>query len=701
MANLGLVQFKNNSQLDAEQAAMTPQTGGSSTFISDLAGHVRRLWDSAYENKRSIEQDMLKALRQRNGEYEADKAQKIAKQGGADVYMLLTEVKCRAAESWLRDIMLGQGELPWDIQHTPVPDIAPEEMQAIMQAIGQQVSQYVQMTGMAPQQQELDDLKELVMRKVKSKRNAEAQEAIEGMKAEMQDQTAEGGLVDAVNRFISDLVTFSAGVIKGPVVSRKPYLSWGRDMQSGKTVPMVADKIMPVFKRVSPFDFYTEAGISSLEDGWVFERHEFTRKLLAQMKGMPGYDDQAISEALRDHDDGLLNNWLSVDYNELTRKRLELRVGLSLIESPNPTFYVLEGWGSVSGQLLLDWGMTPEEVPDPDREYEVNVWQVGRFTIRAVMNYDPLGEKPYGMTSFIKVPGGLWGKGVPDVVRDVQDICNATARAMINNMAIASGPQVEVTVDRLPPGEIIEEMYPWKIWQTTSDPLGSTAPAVRFNNANPMTAQLLQLYEKFARMADEQSGIPAYVYGDTDIQGAGRTASGLSMLMGSAGKGIRQVVTHIDQDIVTRLLRRLYVYNMRFHPDETIKGDAMIVPKGVSSIVKEQLNLRRVEFLQITANPIDAQIVGPKGRAAILREVAKGLEMDVDHIIPSEDELDMQQKMQQRLQEMQMGMPQEQMDIQRDDSGAMTGIAVRRAGNNVASSKSPGAVAFEPQRGNQ
>lgn len=701
MANLGLVQFKNNSQLDAEQAAMTPQTGGSSTFISDLAGHVRKIWDSAYENKRSIEQNMLKALRQRNGEYESDKAQKIAKQGGADVYMLLTEVKCRAAESWLRDIMLGQGDLPWDIQPTPVPDIAPEEMQVIMQAIGQQVSQYVQMTGMAPQQQELDDLKELVIRKVKSKRMVEVQEAIDGMKAEMQDQTAEGGLVEAVNRFISDIVTFSAGVVKGPVVSRKPYLSWGRDMQSGKTVPMVVDKVMPTFKRVSPFDFFTEAGISSLEDGWVFERHEFTRKQLAQMKGMPGYDDQAISEALRDHDDGLLNNWLSVDYTELQRKRLELRVGLSLIESPNPTFYVLEGWGSVSGQLLLDWGMTPEEVPDPDREYEVNVWQVGRFTIRAVMNYDPLGEKPYGMTSFIKVPGGLWGKGVPDVVRDVQDICNATARAMVNNMAIASGPQVEVAVDRLPPGEDIEEMYPWKIWQVTSDPLGSTAPAVRFSNANPMTAQLLQLYEKFARMADEQSGIPAYVYGDTDIQGAGRTASGLSMLMGSAGKGIRQVVTHIDQDIITRLLRRLYIYNMKFHPDETIKGDATIVPKGVSSIVKEQLNLRRVEFLQITANPIDAQIVGPKGRAAILREVAKGLEMDVDSIIPSEDELDMQQKMQQRLQEMQMGMPQEQMDIQRDGSGAMTGIAVRRAGNNVASSKSPGAVAFEPQRGNQ
>lgn len=696
MANLGLVQFRSNTEIDARNAAMTPQQ--STLDVAELAAYVRKVWDSAYEHKREIEQGMLKSLRQRNGEYESDKAQAIARQGGADVYMLLTEVKCRAAESWLRDIMLGQGELPWDIQATPVPDLSPEEMQFIMAGIGQQVAAYVQMTGMAPQQGEIDELKEMVSRKVKVKREKEASEAVDGMRAVMQDQTAEGGLTEAVNRFISDVVTFHAGVVKGPTVSRKAYLSWGQDMQTGKTVPMVADKLVPSFKRVSPFDFFTEPGIDRIDDGWVFERHEFTRKQLAQMKGMPGYDGAAIAQALQDHDDGLLNNWLSVDYSELQRKRLENRVGLTVFESPNPTFYVLEGWGSVSGHMLIEWGMTPEEVPDPDREYEVNVWQVGRFTIRAVLNYDPLGEKPYGMTSFIKIPGALWGKGVPDVVRDVQDICNAAARAMVNNMAIASGPQVEVSVDRLPPGEQIEEIYPWKIWQTVSDPLGSTAPAVRFNNANPMTAPLMQLYEKFSRMADEQSGIPAYVYGDTDIQGAGRTASGLSMLMGSAGKGIRQVVTHIDQDIIVRMLRRLYVFNMKYHEDETIKGDAYILPKGVASIVKEQLNLRRVEFLQITANPIDAQIVGPRGRAAILREVARGLEMNVDEIIPSEDELEMQQKMQQKMQEMQAGMPQEQMDIQRDDSGAMTGIAVRRAGNNVASPKSPAAGAYDAKR---
>lgn len=47
-----------------------------------------------------------------------------------------------------------------------------------------------------------------------------------------------------------------------------------------------------------------------------------------------------------------------------------------------------------------------------------------------------------------------------------------------------------------------------------------------------------------------------------------------------------------------------------------------------------------MEFLQATANPIDAEIVGMTGRAAILKEVAKGLSMPVDDIIPSKDALE-------------------------------------------------------------
>jgi hypothetical protein len=108
--------------------------------------------------------------------------------------------------------------------------------------------------------------------------------------------------------------------------------------------------------------------------------------------------------------------------------------------------------------------------------------------------------------------------------------------------------------------------------------------------------------------------------------------------MGAAGKGIRQVVMHIDTDVIKPVVHRQFVYNMRYDEDETIKGDVEILPKGsINLAVKETVNIRRLEFLNATANQIDMEIVGKEGRAAILREVAKGLQMPVDDIIPSRE----------------------------------------------------------------
>ena len=57
-------------------------------------------------------------------------------------------------------------------------------------------------------------------------------------------------------------------------------------------------------------------------------------------------------------------------------------------------------------------------------------------------------------------------------------MANAAARSLANNMGIASGPQVEVNLERIPTNEDITQIYPWRIWQVLNDPLGGAAPAV-------------------------------------------------------------------------------------------------------------------------------------------------------------------------------------------------------------------------------
>ena len=634
MAGLNFLRVVSNTDIArqeqeaAEQALAERQ---NQPMILGIAAYLRGCWDVAQQAKKPIEQKMLTALRQRNGEYEADKLKQIRGQGGSDIYMMITEVKCRAAESWLRDILLDTGTPPWDIVPTPIPDLSPIQRKEIQDIFANLVLKMVQENAQAPSQDDMSQVKEMVGQDYRFRILQDAQTRADKMKLKIQDQFAQGGWADSFNDFITDLVTYPCAFVKGPVVRRQRRLGWKLDA-TGRTTVEPTEVLAPEYERVDPYRMYPEPGITRIEDGYLFEHHPLTRMELADLIGVPGYDEDAIRKIL---EIGNGQSWISEDIE--LQKQEEERKFYSYMR-PTEVFDALEFWGKVSGKMLREWGMSEEEVPDEAREYDANVWMVGNYVIKAVLNYDPLGEKPYAKTSFIKCPGAFWGKGIPEIIEDIQNVCNAAARALVNNMGISSGPQVEVNLERIPPNEDITQMHPWKIWQVTNDPMGSSSPAVRFTQPEDNAQTLMAVYDKFARMADDHSGIPAYLYGDLNVQGAGRTSSGLSMLMGAAGKGIRQVVGHIDGDVIKPIVQRQFVYNMRYDEDETIKGDAQVLARGaVNLAVKETVNVRRIEFLNATANQIDMEIVGKDGRAAILREIAKGLQMPVDDIIPSRE----------------------------------------------------------------
>ena len=633
MAGLNFLRVVDNATLvkQEEATAREVQERQNEPLILGIASHLRSCFEAAKRAKDPIETAMLKALRQRNGEYEASKLTSIKAQGGSEIYMMLTEVKCRAAESWLRDILMDTGTPPWDIQPTPNPDLPEARDEIINELLGEKVTEFIGTLGQAPTPAEVAELREVVAQEMRFEVLQDAQNRADGMKRKIADQFAQGGFSEAFNEFLTDLVTFPAAIIKGPCIRRQRKLSWDVD-EEGRTVAITDEELAPEYERVDPFRFFPEPGISKIEEGYVFEHHPLTRMALSDLIGVPGYDDDAIREVLKF---GNGQSWInvSVEQEKDTQERK-----YSSEERPTEIYDALEFWGKVSGSMLLEWGLTKDEVPDPAKEYDANVWMVGNYVIKAILNYDPLGEKPYAITSFIRNPGAFWGKGIPEIIEDVQSVCNAAARSLVNNMGIASGPQVEVNVERVPTNEDITQMHPWRIWQVLNDPLGGSAPAVRFNQPNDNSAQLMAVYEQFSKLADDHSGVPSYIYGDLNVQGAGRTASGLSMLMGSAGKSIRQVVMHIDADILKLVVHRQFVYNMRYVDDESIKGDAQIIPRGAINLaVKDTVNTRRVEFLQATANEFDMDIIGKEGRAAILREIAKGLQMPEDEVVPSRE----------------------------------------------------------------
>jgi hypothetical protein len=297
--------------------------------------------------------------------------------------------------------------------------------------------------------------------------------------------------------------------------------------------------------------------------------------------------------------------------------------------------------------MLLEYGMTKKQIPDELRDYFIQAWLIGRHVIKVQISPSPRKRHPYFITSFEKVPGTPVGNGLPDILNDIQEVCNATLRALVNNLSISSGPQVVVNTDRLSPDEDGEDMYPWKRWRVTSDPMGNNSSAAKpidFFQPNSNAGELLQTYQKFSDLADELSAIPKYLSGGA-VGGAGRTASGLAMLMGNASKILQTVAANIDRDIFEPLLSGLFDMIMMTDQSGLLTGQETIRVKGVTvAIQRETERSRQLEFLQTTANPIDMGIMGAEGRAVVLRKVSENLGIEGEQVVPSADDLKQKQQ---------------------------------------------------------
>ena len=644
------------------------------TYIQGLAAHARRRWEVARDAKQDLEERMLSCVRQRNGEYDPDVQAQIREQGGSDLFIQLTSVKCRAATSWLRDTLLGSGsDKPWSIEASPVPDLPEDAVAGLQGQLAQEVMQVAQTTGAMPTEEDLRQIAMAMKDEAMNSMVEEANERVKRMEKKMEDQMLEGGWHKAFNEFVEDIVTFPFAVMKGPIKRRRKVLQW----QNGELVP--TDQIRNEWERVDPFNLYWAPWAWDINDGYVIERHRMTRDDLQALLNVPGYNDDAIRTVLAEWGTGNLGDWLWVDSarEDAEGKRDNFN------SADEDLVDALQLWDSIPGKLLIDWGLSEEEIEDPSLSYPCELWMIGNTVIRAVLNYDPLGRKPYYLTSYEAKPGSVDGKGVADLCRDSQAMVNATARAMANNIGISSGPQVGVNISRLPAGEDISDMHPWKIWQFTSSEYNDGSAPITFFQPNSNAQELMAVFEKFSERADEDTMIPKYMTGG-NTPGAGRTSSGLSMLISNAGKGIKQVISNIDKNVIVPAIERLYHDNLRYSDDPDLVGDVNINARGASSlVVKEAEALRRNEFLQMVLNsPVAQQIVGMDGAAELLRDAVSNLNTNPDRIVPDRHKMSQiaqqQQMIEQLQQQLQMAQDvisaaPESVTFQRDESGQVIG----------------------------
>ena len=670
------------------QAMLPPPSGeltGLAGFITDEFILMRRHRDNTVAG---WSQRLLRALRAFNGVYENDTLEEIKRFGGSQVYARIVAVKARGTTSLLRDVYLG-AETPWDLEPNPDPDIPPEIMQAIQTLVEHEIQGAVQahvqaihasrahQAGVQAMQQAsqqnpqpdsttpavapapvvpppappppppLPDANSVrdrfnqleVAARDAAKRNAAAKAKIAVDK--IQKILAEGGFYTAIAEFLVDLPIFPYAVIKGPTVRIKTSVEWIRNPSTLKSNPVSTNKPILCWERISPFDIYWTPGVSDIADANIIERSRLTRKELNDLLDLPGYDTQAVRAVLDDYGrGGLVDNW---DQTDAERAILESRENPRFNQSGLIACLQFSGWAQ--GRHLLDAGLPQSMIPDPTRDYFIEAWLIGRYVIKVQLSPSPRKRHQYYLTSFEKVPGTVVGNGLPDLLTDIATVANATLRALVNNLSISSGPQAVINDDRLADGEDGEDMYPWKRWHCKSDPFGNnTQPAVTFFQPQANSQELMAVFTAFSSLADEMSAIPKFIQGIAPGQ-TGRTASGLAMLMQNASKILQTVAANIDRDVISGILQNLLDLIMLTDTSGLLDGQEQVRVLGVAVAMAKEAQLQReLEFLQITANPIDMGIIGPKGRAVVLKQVADHLNIPGADIVPTEEELNDQQK---------------------------------------------------------
>lgn len=573
---------------------------------------------------------MVNAMRVFSGKYDSQKLAEIKRFGGSEIYARVVATKCRGATSLLRDVYLNVDK-PWGLEATPDPVLPDDIMADVQNLIQVEVATMVRLGERPSPDQIRDRINGLL---ASAKRASIKRARVEAEKAfqRLDDILVEGGFYEALSAFLVDLPLFPFACLKGPIVRIVPDVSW----QGGRAV--VVNKPRMFWNRVSPFDVWWTPGVSNIADAAVIERTRVTRTDLNQLIGLPGYNDAAILEVLRWYgQSGYVETNAST--SETSRAVMESREDPRMNQSG--MIDMLEYHGYVQGTMLRDYGFTSEQVPDDMRDYFVDAFKIGRYIIKVQLSPSLKKRAPYYVTSFEKVPGTVVGNALPDILADIQDASNASLRSLINNMSIASGPQVVINDDRVAENEDSDDLYPWKRWHTVNDPLGNNAQQpVSFFQPNSNAQELLGVYEKFTQIADELSAIPRYITGSERLGGAGRTASGLAMLMGNAAKILQTVAANVDNDVVKPVVSELYDMVMLTDTTGMLRGDESIVVLGVNvAMQRETQRQRQLEFLQVTANPLDAQITGMRGRASVLRSVANSIGMKGEEIVPPDEEM--------------------------------------------------------------
>lgn len=636
--------------------------------MSNLAARVMANWRTNVDHRMNsgVDAKLRKALLAQTCNYTPEQKEKMRRSGISDeVFAPITNTKVRAAKAMLMDIFAVNGDYPFSIRPSTDPDLPKKVEDEVVASVKTNIDQVFQSLGnmgksLTPQGERvfrsiIDNAYSSRYDETMHRRDQAARVRAARMERRVKDYFDEGGFVDAFQEYVNHVCIFGTGGILGPI----PVVREVDVHTESRGVPKVRRelRVVPSFKAVNPFDLYPAPGAKDVEDGPLCIRVEYSANELercsAKADSRRGTTDKAngwlwptVRALLDAHPNGEGCKIVG-DPIDMARREAERR------GPEDPKDCMMEGvmcYDSVRGSELIELGITRNRSNgriEFTRFYNVETIVMAGYVVYCRIIDDRLG-RPFVKGVFYELPGSWWGESVADKLTLVQSTMNNAIKALFRNMAAASGPMyyvrnVSELVDRDGTGLTVKPHKVFLFQPSMSGSLGvSSGAPMGVMDVPSKAAELLQVFATMKTQADDDSGIPAYTYGQTSgNSGAMRTAQGLQIFTEAASRGMKMVINTTDRLVTRRLVRKVVDYIMLYDPDFEIKGDCEIVPTGVmGKILRAQQSQERMAFYNVLKGDPDLrQLIGAKGLMAIVRPMVADLAINPDDFVPSEERM--------------------------------------------------------------
>lgn len=595
--------------------------------LHPVVAHVKEKFMRSKIRREQDEVRWLEAYRNYRGLYGPDV--QFTETEKSRIFVKVTKTKVMAAFAQICDVLFASGKFPLGVEPTPVPigdgveDFHVEFEKRADPSNSTSLATRPELQVLLPKNLEgRVDPKQVKEGPGKTPTSATfepAKDAARAMEKKIHDQLLESEADKHLRTMAFEMALFGTGIMKGPFKLNKEYPRWKHgEATDGASAMAVYDPIIksvPRISSVSIWNFYPDDNAYNMSEcEYAIERHKLSASQLRQLKSRSAFRKDSID--------------LAIEYGA----NYQPEYWESILEDNNTTgthnrFEVLEYWGSIptDSELLEDIELTEEQLERD--EVQVNIWVCNDVIIRFVVNPYVPTIIPYYATPYEVNPYSFFGVGVAENMIDTQLLMNGTMRMAVDNLALSGNVVLELNETMLQPGQDMT-MYPGKVFKTQ----GQVGQAIRSITVNSVTQELMSVYDKARQLTDEATNMPSYAHGGTGVQGMGRTASGMSMLMGAAAQSIKSIIRNIDDYFLSPCGRALFAFNMQFDYDEKIKGDLEIVARGTESLMRNEIRSQKLmQFLQTgTGNPATAPLVKVD---YILRELAMSLDLDPEKVV--------------------------------------------------------------------